>query len=89
MFTTFYRNYHAIFFSQILHHLPSILAKFITASSYLLFLRACFVVQDGSTALMYASLRSHTDIVVLLLQAGADMNAKNKVLSSKKERVPH
>ena len=30
---------------------------------------------------MHASLRGHIDIVVLLLQAGADIKAKNKVLS--------
>ena len=35
--------------------------------------------QDGSTALMVAAMRGHSDTVGLLLDRGADMEAKNKV----------
>ena len=37
------------------------------------------MIQDGYTALMYASENSNIDIVKLLLQAGADKNIQNKV----------
>jgi ankyrin repeat protein len=35
--------------------------------------------QDGRTALIYAAIYTHADCARLLLDAGADKNAKNKV----------
>ena len=40
------------------------------------------VIQDGLTALIWASREGHTAIVELVLQHGADVNAKKKVSSS-------
>ena len=40
------------------------------------------MIQDGYTALMYASEKGNIDIVKLLLQAGADKNIQNKVRNS-------
>ena len=37
------------------------------------------MIQDGATALMMASYEGHTAIVELLLQHGADVNAKATV----------
>ena len=37
------------------------------------------VIQDGSTALLWASMIGHTVMVELLLQHGADVNAINEV----------
>ena len=37
------------------------------------------VIQDGDTALMLASCKGHTAVVELLLQHGADVNAKDDV----------
>ena len=37
--------------------------------------------QDGNTALHYASLYGHPEVVKLLLQSHADVNVKNKVSS--------
>ena len=37
------------------------------------------VIQDGWTALMRASAEGHTAVVELLLQHGADVNAKDEV----------
>ena len=42
-------------------------------------------VQEGWTALMRASFKGHAAIVQLLLEAGANMDAKNEV----RERIPH
>ena len=35
--------------------------------------------QDGRTALMYASINDNTEVVVQLLDKGADVNAQDKV----------
>ena len=37
------------------------------------------VIQDGRTALIWASMQGHTAVVELLLQHGADVNTKKKV----------
>ena len=37
------------------------------------------VAQGGSTALIYAAKRGHTEIVCTLLAAGADINLQDKV----------
>ena len=52
--------------------------------SYLTYINCMFfcMIQDGYTALMYASENSNIDIVKLLLQAGADINIQNKVRNS-------
>ena len=44
-------------------------------------------VQFGNTALIYASIKGHTAIVQLLLEAGADKDASNKVRERESERV--
>ena len=37
------------------------------------------LIQEGPTALMRASMKGHTTVIELLLQHGADVNAKDKV----------
>ena len=41
--------------------------------------QTCRRMQDGYTALMYAALEGRADPVRLLVEAGADLNAKNNV----------
>ena len=38
---------------------------------------------DGDTALMFASMRGSAPLIELLLDAGADVNAKNKARASR------
>ena len=46
-------------------------------------------VKHGFTALMYASENGHTATVELLLGAGADMDAEDKVRVRKRENYTH
>ena len=44
--------------------------------------RVCmFLFQDGDTALIWASLSGHAEVVSILIQASASLNIQNQVLS--------
>ena len=44
-----------------------------------MYILTLILIQDGRTALMLASLEGKTDVVKLLLNHNADVNAKHKV----------